>query len=72
MPVLDNLGSAVAVEEFSTNVKTYGAMAVFGAALTPFPYKVVTIMSGALKFNFGVFMAASVFLSCWPRSTGSM
>jgi membrane protein DedA with SNARE-associated domain len=33
---------------------------VFGAGLTPFPYKVITIMSGALKINFGVFVAASV------------
>ena len=28
--------------------------------LTPIPYKIVTIASGAAKFNFPVFMAASV------------
>ena len=33
---------------------------MFGAGLTPFPYKVITIMSGALKVNFGIFVAASV------------
>lgn len=60
MPVLEALGKADSVEEFSTSVETYGAMAVFGAGLTPFPYKVITIMSGALKINFAVFMVASV------------
>lgn len=72
MPVLEALGKADSVEEFSVNVETYGAMAVFGAGLTPFPYKVITIMSGALKINFGVFMIASVlsrglrfFLVAW-------
>lgn len=60
MPVLETLGKADAVADFSTRVETYGAVAVFGAGLTPFPYKVITIMSGALQINFAVFMAASV------------
>jgi len=33
---------------------------VFGAGLTPFPYKVITIMSGAVPISFGIFVAASV------------
>jgi membrane protein YqaA with SNARE-associated domain len=60
MPVLEQLGKADKVTEFSGRVEQYGAIAVFGAGLTPFPYKVITIMSGALKINFAVFMAASV------------
>jgi membrane protein YqaA with SNARE-associated domain len=60
MPILERLGKADSVIEFSTRVENYGALAVFGAGLTPFPYKVITIMSGALKINFAIFLAASV------------
>ena len=59
-PVLEKLGKAEKMAEFSSKIEEYGGMAVFGAGLTPFPYKVITIMSGALKINFGVFVAASV------------
>lgn len=59
-PILEKLGKAEAMTEFSAKIEQYGGMAVFGAGLTPFPYKVITIMSGALKINFGVFVAASV------------
>lgn len=72
MPVLESLGKAEAVTDFSNRVEQYGALAVFGAGLTPFPYKVITIMSGALQINFAIFMAASVmsrglrfFLVAW-------
>ena len=37
-----------------------GAWIVFGAGLTPFPYKVVTIASGAVRLDLAVFVAASV------------
>jgi membrane protein YqaA with SNARE-associated domain len=53
------LGKSNYIEQFSSNIETYGAVAVFGAGLTPFPYKVMTIMSGSLKVNFGVFVIAS-------------
>lgn len=76
MPALEALGKADSVTEFATRVETYGAMAVFGAGLTPFPYKVITIMSGALKINFAIFVAASVlsrglrfFLVAWVVKT---
>lgn len=59
-PVLEWLGKTEAMAEFSDKIKEHGGMAVFGAGLTPFPYKVITIMSGALKINFGIFVAASV------------
>jgi len=58
-PILDVLGKSNYIEQFSSNVETYGGVAVFGAGLTPFPYKVMTIMSGSLKVNFGVFVIAS-------------
>ena len=59
-PVLEKLGKAEKMADFSARIKEYGGMSVFAAGLTPFPYKVITIMSGALKINFGVFVAASV------------
>ena len=37
-----------------------GALYVFGAGLTPFPYKVITIASGATQLALPVFLAASV------------
>ena len=50
----------------------WGAWIVFGAGLTPFPYKVVTIASGAVDLNLWVFGIASVlsrgmrfFLVAW-------
>ena len=59
-PILEKLGKADYMAEFSGKIEEYGGMAVFGAGLTPFPYKVITIMSGALKINFGVFVGASI------------
>lgn len=35
-------------------------LVVFGAALTPFPYKVITISAGAAKVSFAAFVVASV------------
>ena len=59
-PILNHLGKAEEMAEFRTKIQDYGGMAVFGAGLTPFPYKVITIMSGAIPINFGIFVAASV------------
>ncbi|RZV42976.1 MAG: DedA family protein [Acidimicrobiales bacterium] len=59
-PVLERLGKAHKMEKFEGMAAEYGALAVFGAGLTPFPYKVITILSGALKLNFLVFIIASV------------
>jgi membrane protein YqaA with SNARE-associated domain len=38
----------------------WGLAVILIKGLTPIPYKIVTIASGAAKFNFWVFMAASV------------
>ncbi len=35
-------------------------LAVFGAGITPFPYKIVTISSGALNIGLAAFLSASV------------
>ena len=37
----------------------YGAWIVLGAGITPFPYKLITIASGVMQMNFGLFMLIS-------------
>ena len=59
-PILERLGKLEKMAEFRGMADEYGALAVFGAGLTPFPYKVITILSGALKLSFPVFLVASV------------
>lgn len=60
LPLLEKLGKAHSIDSFKTMAGEYGALAVFGAGLTPFPYKVITILSGALSLNFTVFVIASL------------
>ena len=60
LPLLEKMGKGHSIESFRGMTDEYGALAVFGAGLTPFPYKVITILSGALKLNFFVFLVASI------------
>lgn len=60
MPILETLGKTEKIDAFSQQFQKHGAAWVFMAGLTPFPYKVITIMSGVLKINFGIFVAASI------------
>ncbi|MGH6917805.1 MAG: YqaA family protein, partial [Geminicoccaceae bacterium] len=46
--------------DFQERYNAWGAWIVFGAGLTPFPYKVITIASGVTGLNLGTFMVASV------------
>ncbi len=46
--------------DFETRYNEHGAWIVFGAGLTPFPYKVITIASGVTQLGLGVFILASV------------
>ncbi len=59
-PVLEFYGKDAYFEEFSTKYNEWGAWAVLIAGVTPFPYKVITILSGVTGLNFWVFMLASV------------
>ena len=59
-PVLEFYGKDAYFEEFATRYNEWGAWAVLIAGVTPFPYKVITIMSGVTQLNLGVFMIASV------------
>lgn len=59
-PVLQLYGHAEKFDTFAAQYNDYGAWIVFIAGVTPFPYKVITIASGATQLNFVVFLVASV------------
>jgi membrane protein YqaA with SNARE-associated domain len=59
-PILESLGKADSMAEFSTKFNDLGFWAVLAAGVTPFPYKVITIMSGWTAMPFGTFMLTSV------------
>ncbi len=59
-PLLEKLGKMDSVDKFRAMTDEHGGIAVFGAGLTPFPYKVITILSGAMKISFPVFIVASI------------
>jgi len=60
LPVLEFYGKTGQFETFRTTYNDWGAWAVLIAGVTPFPYKVITILSGATGLSLPVFMAASV------------
>ncbi len=59
-PVLTALGKGDAVAAFNTRFNDVGFWAVLVAGLTPFPYKVITIMSGWTAMPLGTFMVTSL------------
>jgi membrane protein YqaA with SNARE-associated domain len=59
-PVLEFYGMGKKFAAFAQNYNDFGAWIVFTAGVTPFPYKVITIASGATQLNFLVFMIASI------------
>jgi membrane protein YqaA with SNARE-associated domain len=59
-PVLEFYGKDAYFEEFRDRYNAYGAWAVLIAGITPFPYKVITILSGSTGLSLPVFVAASI------------
>lgn len=59
-PLVEFYGAADAFEAFQASYNEWGAWIVAGAGLTPFPYKVVTILSGVTDLDLVVFTVASV------------
>ncbi len=59
-PILMSLGKADAMAEFSTRFNDLGFWAVLTAGVTPFPYKVITIMSGWTALPLGTFIVTSI------------
>ncbi|MEO0357711.1 MAG: YqaA family protein [Pseudomonadota bacterium] len=59
-PVLEALGKADYFDQFATNYNEWGIWVVLTAGVTPFPYKVITILSGATQLPLGVFIVTSI------------
>lgn len=59
-PLLDFYGYGAKFDEFAAMYNDWGVWIVLFAGLTPFPYKVITIASGATGLNLAVFMVASI------------
>src|SRR5688572_26408345 len=59
-PVLGIYGYVAQFAVFRAQYNDWGAWIVFGAGLTPFPYKVVTIASGVTGLDLVTFTVASI------------
>ena len=71
-PILASLGKEDAMAEFAVRFNGVGFWAVLIAGLTPFPYKVITIMSGFTAMPLATFVITSIvaragrfFLVAW-------
>ncbi|MDY8108238.1 YqaA family protein [Fulvimarina sp. 2208YS6-2-32] len=71
-PILEIYGKADSFAELTTRYNEWGGWAVLFAAITPFPYKVLTIFSGVTGLNIVVFTLVSIvgraarfFLVAW-------
>ncbi len=60
MPILEFYGSAHAFDRFVQWYDQWGGWGIFLGAVTPFPYKVLTIFSGTVGFNLLQFAIVSV------------
>lgn len=71
-PLLEMYDALDQFKEFENYYHLYGAWIVFGAGITPFPYKIITIASGVVHLDLFIFTIASVlargirfFLVAW-------
>ena len=60
MPILEFYGKAQAFDQLAARFNDYGGWAVLIAGVTPFPYKVITIFSGATHLDLWLFLGVSV------------
>ena len=59
-PILASLGKADAISEFNSRFNDFGFWAVLGAGITPFPFKVITIMSGWTSMPLATFVGTAI------------
>ncbi|MDY4885980.1 MAG: YqaA family protein [Alphaproteobacteria bacterium] len=71
-PLLEMYNALDQFKEFENYYHLYGAWIVFGAGITPFPYKIITIASGVVHLDLFIFTIASIlargirfFLVAW-------
>jgi membrane protein YqaA with SNARE-associated domain len=58
--IFEFYGKGDAVDSFNARFNEYGAWAVLIAGVTPFPYKVITILSGWTNLSLPVFILSSI------------
>jgi membrane protein YqaA with SNARE-associated domain len=59
-PILETMGKADAMAEFNTRFNDFGFWPVLIAGVTPFPFKVITIMSGWTGLPLMTFIVTSI------------
>lgn len=59
-PLLNFYGYMDNFHKFENYYHEYGAWIVFGAGITPFPYKIITIASGVVRLDLVIFTIASI------------
>jgi membrane protein YqaA with SNARE-associated domain len=59
-PVLEFYGKSGYFEEFAIRYNELGAWAVLVAGVTPFPFKVITIASGATQLSLPIFILSAI------------
>jgi membrane protein YqaA with SNARE-associated domain len=59
-PLLKFYGFAPMFAEFQIKYNDWGAWAVFFGGVSPFPYKVITILSGVTALDIATFVSASI------------
>ena len=59
-PLLETLGKTEAVDEYSKHFNDFGFWTILTAGITPFPFKVITIMSGATNMPLGLFLSTAI------------
>ncbi len=60
LPILEFYGYVAKFDDFRQYYNDWGAWIVFGAGITPFPYKVITIASGVSGLDIWTFSIASI------------
>lgn len=59
-PILETMGKADAMEAFNSQFNSFGFWPVLIAGLSPFPFKVITIMSGWTGLPLGTFIVTAI------------
>lgn len=59
LPILESLGKEKYFDQFRIYFQDYGSWAVLVAGVTPFPFKVATILAGSFQLNLAVFVISA-------------
>ena len=60
LPLIELFNLSESYSKLAANYGEHGFWAVFVAGVTPVPYKIITILSGALGLSFPLFVVASI------------